>query len=73
MSKMSSRSRWLVSTDWLVGKIKSPDLAIVDGSWYLPTMKRDGFQEYLAAHIPGTVYFDIDEISDHSEISSMSK
>lgn len=66
MSKTSSRSRWLVSTDWLAGQLKSPKLAIVDGSWYLPTMKRDGFQEYLAAHIPDAVYFDIDEICDHS-------
>jgi thiosulfate/3-mercaptopyruvate sulfurtransferase len=28
-------------------------------------MNRDGFKEYQAAHIPGAVYFDIDEISDH--------
>lgn len=62
----SSKSRWLVSTDWLGTQLKSDDLVIVDGSWYLPAMKRDPFKEYLAGHIPGAVYFDIDEISDHS-------
>jgi thiosulfate/3-mercaptopyruvate sulfurtransferase len=62
----SSKSRWLVSTDWLASQLKADGLAIVDGSWYLSAMKRDGFKEYLAGHIPGAVYFDIDEISDHS-------
>ena len=39
---------------------------MVDGSYYLPTMKRNAREEYLAGHIPGAVYFDIDAISDHS-------
>jgi len=63
MSKPASRN--LVSTDWLAGRLGEPNTVIVDGSWYLPAMKRDGFKEYQAAHIPGAVYFDIDEISDH--------
>ena len=39
---------------------------MVDGSYYLPAMKRNAREEYLAGHIPGAVYFDIDAISDHS-------
>jgi thiosulfate/3-mercaptopyruvate sulfurtransferase len=39
---------------------------VVDGSFYLPAMKRDAAAEYLAGHIPGAVRFDIDAISDHS-------
>lgn len=58
-------SRHLVSTDWLAERLGDPNTAVVDASWYLPAMKRDGFKEYQAAHIPGAVYFDIDEISDH--------
>jgi thiosulfate/3-mercaptopyruvate sulfurtransferase len=58
-------SRNLVSTEWLAERLSDRDLAVVDGSWYLPAMNRDGFREYQAAHIPGAVYFDIDEISDH--------
>ncbi len=67
MSKPTpAKSRWLVSTDWLAAHARDPGLVVVDGSWYLPTENRDGFEEYLAAHIPGTVFFDIDEIADHS-------
>lgn len=54
----------LVSTEWLADHLKAPDLRIVDASWYLPFMKRDGKTEYAERHIPGAVYFDIDEISD---------
>src|SRR5947207_7944434 len=61
-----SQSRWLVSTDWLAEHLRDPGVVVVDGSWYLPTENRDGFEEYLAAHIPGAVFFDIDEIADHS-------
>src|SRR5690349_289050 len=59
-------SPWLVTTDWLASRLKSPDLVVVDGSYYLPAQKRDAAAEYKASHIPGAVRFDIDEISDHS-------
>jgi len=59
-------SRWLVSTDWLAARLQNPDVAIVDGSFYLPALKRDATAEYLAGHIPGAVRFDIDVIADHS-------
>ena len=56
----------LVSTDWLASHLNSPDVRIVDASWYLPAMNRDPRAEYAAGHIPGAVFFDIDEISDDS-------
>jgi thiosulfate/3-mercaptopyruvate sulfurtransferase len=59
-------SRRLVTTQWLADHLDAPDIVVVDGSYYLPTMKRNAREEYLAAHIPGAVFFDIDEISDHS-------
>src|SRR5262245_31247913 len=59
-------SRWLVSTDWLAARLQNSDVAIVDGSFYLPALKRDAAAEYLAGHIPGAVRFDIDAIADHS-------
>lgn len=55
----------LVSTDWLAAHLQSPDLRLLDASWYLPAMDRDAKAEYDAAHIPGARFFDIDEISDH--------
>src|SRR5215469_4836527 len=59
-------SRWLVSTDWLSARLQNSGVAIVDGSFYLPALKRDATAEYLAGHIPGAVRFDIDAIADHS-------
>jgi len=59
-------SRWLVSTDWLAARLQNSDVVIVDGSFYLPALKRDATAEYLAGHIPGAVRFDIDAIADHS-------
>jgi thiosulfate/3-mercaptopyruvate sulfurtransferase len=60
-----TKSRHFVSTEWLADHLRDENLVVVDGSWYLPAMKRDGFKEYQAGHISGAVYFDIDEIADH--------
>jgi thiosulfate/3-mercaptopyruvate sulfurtransferase len=57
-------SRWLVSTGWLSDHLNDANVAIVDGSFYLPALKRDAEAEFLAAHIPGAVRFDIDAIAD---------
>ncbi len=65
-SVTSGRGRWLVSIPWLAENLGDPSLVVVDGSYYLPAMKRDARAEYLAGHIPGAVFFDIDEIADHS-------
>jgi thiosulfate/3-mercaptopyruvate sulfurtransferase len=59
-------SRALVTSQWLQDHLDAPDVVVVDGSYYLPTMKRNAREEYLAGHIPGAVYFDIDAISDHT-------
>jgi thiosulfate/3-mercaptopyruvate sulfurtransferase len=59
-------SKNLVSTEWLAANLTAPNLVVVDGSWYLPAQNRDAKAEYLKAHIPGAVHFDIEEISDHS-------
>ena len=39
-------------------------MRIVDGSFYLPAQKRDPKAEFAQQHIPGAVFFDIDEIAD---------
>ncbi len=54
----------LVSTAWLAQHLAAPDLRVVDATWYLPSQGKDGRSEYDARHIPGAVFFDIDEISD---------
>jgi thiosulfate/3-mercaptopyruvate sulfurtransferase len=56
----------LVSTAWLRDHLDAPDVRIVDASWFMPGTPRDPKEEFLAAHIPGAVFFDIDEISDET-------
>ena len=56
----------LVSTAWLADHLDAPDVRIVDGSWHMPAAKRDPRAEYDLAHIPGAVFFDIDEIADET-------
>ena len=58
--------RWLVSTDWLAGRLHDANVVAVDGSYFLPTRQRDARAEYRAAHIPGAIFFDIEAVSDHS-------
>jgi thiosulfate/3-mercaptopyruvate sulfurtransferase len=69
MNSASARapaSRQLVTTEWLAERLGKPGIAVVDGSYYLSTLKRDARAEYVAAHIPGAVFFDINAISDKS-------
>jgi thiosulfate/3-mercaptopyruvate sulfurtransferase len=56
----------LVSTQWLAERLGEPDLTIVDSSWHMPASGRSGRDEFLAAHIPGARFLDIDEVSDRS-------
>jgi len=56
----------LVDTQWLSDHLDDPDVIVIDASWHLPSAGRDGLQEFLKQHIPGAVFFDIDEISDKS-------
>lgn len=56
----------LVSTEWLAAHLHEPDFVVVEASWHMPASGRDGRDEYLNAHIPGARFFDIEELSDHS-------
>jgi thiosulfate/3-mercaptopyruvate sulfurtransferase len=64
--KSKAHDRWLVSTDWLAARLDVPEVVPVDGSFYLPALKRDAEGEFLAGHIPTAARFDIDAIADHS-------
>ncbi len=54
----------LVTTDWLVENFDKPDIALIDASWFPKHSPRDARAEFTEAHIPGAVYFDIDDIAD---------
>lgn len=60
----NSAKNWIVETDWLADHLNAPDLLILDGSWHLPTSGRDARAEYNAEHIPGALFFDIDDLTD---------
>lgn len=55
-----------ISTEWLASHLHEPDVVVVDASWHLPNAARNAQAEYLAGHIPGAVFFDIDGIADTS-------
>jgi thiosulfate/3-mercaptopyruvate sulfurtransferase len=61
-----SSADYFVTTEWLAAHLGKPDLAIIDGTFFMPDEGRDAVGEYHAGHIPGTVFFDIDAIADHS-------
>ena len=50
---------WLAAEGGAGSKVR-----VLDGSWHLPTLARDPAAEFLAGHIPGAAFFDIDGISD---------
>jgi len=63
---MTGSFRWLVETDWLAAHLAAPDVAVLDATLHLPTTGRNARTEYLAGHIPGALFFDIEDISDHA-------
>lgn len=58
----------LVSPDWLAARLKDPNTVVLDAT--MPpvgvTPPVDTRARYQAQHIPGAVFFDIDELSDHT-------
>lgn len=64
MTPTAARDRLFVSPQWLAERLAAPDIVPVDGSWYLPNAGRDAAAEFVAAHVPGAVFLDIDAVSD---------
>lgn len=56
---MGEVSPLLVTVAWLRERLNSPGLRIVDVRWYLTEPAR-GRAEYLAEHIPGAVFLDLE-------------
>jgi len=56
----------LVSTEWLAQHLSAPDVRVVDATYFLPGSDRDARAEYNERHIPGAVFFDIEEIANTS-------
>lgn len=54
----------LVTPSWLADRLDDTELVVLDGSYYLPAMRRDAASEYRTRHIPGALRFDIDAVKD---------
>ena len=56
----------LVSTEWLAEHLSDANVRLLDATFKLPGILPLPKDDYLASHIPGAVYFDVDAVSDHS-------
>jgi thiosulfate/3-mercaptopyruvate sulfurtransferase len=54
----------LVGTDWLGAHLADPRVRIADASFKLPGVAPTARQDYDQGHIPGTVFFNIDDIAE---------
>jgi thiosulfate/3-mercaptopyruvate sulfurtransferase len=54
----------LVTTEWLAAELGKTDIRVIDATMFLAGHGRNARTEFETAHIPGAVFFDIDEVSD---------
>ncbi|MGJ0396396.1 MAG: 3-mercaptopyruvate sulfurtransferase [Methylocystis sp.] len=66
MTRIIDPDALFVSADWLSEHLFDADLVVFDASWHMPAAGRDARAEFLAEHIPGAQFFDIDAVADHS-------
>ena len=54
----------LISTQALAERLGSPDLRIIDASWWMDG--RDARADFEAERLPGAAFFDLEAVSDHA-------
>src|SRR5689334_22453305 len=54
----------LVSTEWLAAHLADPQVRVLDSSYKQPGVMPTARQDYDAGHIPGAVFFDIDDVAE---------
>jgi thiosulfate/3-mercaptopyruvate sulfurtransferase len=59
-----ARPEALVSTEWLAAHLDDPHIRIVDASFKLPGITPIAREDYDRGHLPGAVFFDIDDIAE---------
>jgi thiosulfate/3-mercaptopyruvate sulfurtransferase len=63
----SSTEDPLVTTDWLSAHLDDPKVKIIDASYKMPSVLPLPADDYLAVHIPGAVFFDVNTIADRND------
>lgn len=53
-----------VDTQFLFDNLDNPEIAIVDASWHMPNAPESALENFHKHHIPGAVYFDLDDIAN---------
>ncbi|MFA7440076.1 MAG: 3-mercaptopyruvate sulfurtransferase [Sphingomonadaceae bacterium] len=56
----------IISAKWLRAEIGKSDLRVIDATCFLPGAEQDARSAYEEAHIPGAVFFDLDEVVDNA-------
>ena len=57
-------SQTMISVEALLPLVQRREVKMLDASWYLPAEARNPYEEFLAARIPGSRFFDIEAIAD---------
>jgi thiosulfate/3-mercaptopyruvate sulfurtransferase len=57
----------LVSSDWLAARLDNPKVKIIDASYKMPGVLPLPSDDYLGAHIPGAVFFDVNAVADRND------
>ncbi len=56
----------LVSCEWLQQNLNASNQVILDATFFLPRQRRYAQNEYQQKHVPGALFFDIDEIANQA-------
>src|SRR6266446_3801491 len=59
-----ARPEALVGTEWLAAHLADPHLRVLDSSYKQPGITPTARAEFDAGHIPGAVFFDIDDVAE---------
>jgi thiosulfate/3-mercaptopyruvate sulfurtransferase len=59
-----ARPEALVSTEWLAAHLVDPHVRVLDSSYKQPGVTPTARQDYGSGHIPGAVFFDIDDVAE---------
>jgi thiosulfate/3-mercaptopyruvate sulfurtransferase len=54
----------LVSTEWLAAQLGDPRVRVLDASYKQPGITPTAREDYQRGHIPGAVFFDIDDVAE---------
>ena len=58
-----ARPEALVSTEWLAAHLADPHVRVLDSSYKQPGITPTAREDYDIGHIPGAVFFDIDDVA----------